>query len=107
MNHRTAAIQTDTEMIFSDTVTVFEGDVDIKTTSSILSLHVVFSQCKEGNSCIHQDYARVAVQYLFIYSDQTDEPAEMMVTVSDTPHPVANIHEKGSFIRVHVLFYEK
>ncbi len=31
----------------------------------------------------------------------------MITTISDTPRPVANIHEKGSFIRVDVSFYEK
>ncbi len=79
----------------------------VKTTSSLLSLHVVLFQREKGSSCIHQDYACVAVQCLFIYRDQTDEAAEMMVTVSDDPRPVAHIHEKGSLIHVHVLFYEK
>ncbi len=71
------------------------------------SLSSLCFQCEEENPCIHQDYARVAAQYLFIYRDQTDEPTEMIAAISDTPRPVADIYGKGSLIHVHILFYEK
>ncbi len=41
-----------------------------------------------GKSCIHQYYARVAAQSLFVNSDSTDSPAKMITIIRDTPRPV-------------------